>query len=110
MPEKLVSRIGDYELTEILEKDTNWCAVAFMSYGSIPCDHFKPEFESFAQGMKGVYCAEIIAEEHPSMCERLEVTEVPTTLILKGGKKFAAYVGPYSHEALTDRVKKLTKV
>lgn len=111
MTEKMVFRIADVELNEILDQSKalqdQWCAVSFVDIGSIPCDHFRPEFETFAQAMKGIYCAEIICDENPTITSKCQVIAVPTTVIFRGGKEVGRYEGPYSHEALKERVQNL---
>lgn len=113
MTEKMVFRIHDVELQEILDPEralqSQWAAVCFMDIGSIPCDHFKGEFETFAQAMKGIYCAEIVCDENPTITSKCGVVAVPTTLIFRGAKEVGRYEGPYSHEALKERVQTLMK-
>lgn len=113
MTEKMVFRIHDVELQEILDPERaltdQWSAVSFIDIGSIPCNHFKPEFETFAQAMKGIYCAEIVCDENPTITSKCGVIAIPTTLIFKGTKEVGRYEGPYSHETLKERVQNLMK-
>lgn len=111
MTEKLVSRIHDIELKELLRDDGTNCPsmVVFIAVGSIPCDHFKAEFETFSQARKDIFCAEILVEENPSIAERLGVTAVPETLLINRGKVLHHFEGPYSHEALKERVPQYLK-
>jgi len=97
--------IGDLELQEILDRDQSWALIAFTSWGSIPCNHFRPEFSALTgHFITKVYCAEINVEENPSVTDKLGVVAVPTTLLLRKGKEVARYEGPYSREALIERI------
>ena len=113
MAEKMVFQIHDIELIEILDKKLqrrqDWCAVAFLAAGSIPCVSFAAEFEIFAQQTKAVYCAEISVDENPNITAKCGVLAVPTTLILHAGVEKARYEGPYSARALLERVSELLK-
>ena len=101
---KLVSRIADIKLREVLDRDRGWSAILFFDFGSVPCEHFRPEFEMFARAMRAFYCAEIVCDENPTITSKCGVTAVPTTLILKGGKELGRYEGPYSYDSLKQRV------
>lgn len=75
--------------------------VAIVSAFSIPCDHFKHEFEGVQVPMAKY---QICADENPSAIQRLHASELPVTLFLKDGQEFARWAGPYSREALQERV------
>jgi thioredoxin-like negative regulator of GroEL len=97
--------IGDVELQEILDRDQSWALIFFSSWGSIPCKHFRPEFSAItSRFITAVYCAQINVEENPSIADKLGIVAVPTTLLLHKGKEWARYEGPYSHEALIERI------
>ena len=104
MVEKFVSRIGDIGVRELIQKDRGYSAVLFFDYHSIPCDHFRPEFQVFAKEMRMVFCAELVCDENPTITDELGVSAVPTTLLFKGGKELGRWEGPYSYEALKERV------
>jgi thioredoxin-like negative regulator of GroEL len=104
MSENLVHRIADIELRELIQKDRGYSAVLFFDYQSISCDHFQPEFHAFSEEMRLVFCAEIVCDENPTITDEHGVSAVPTTLLFKGGKEFGRWEGPYSREALKDRV------
>jgi len=102
--------ISDLELQEILDRDPSWAMIFFSCWGSVPCNHFRPEFSRLTDHfITTVYCAEINVEENPSIADRLGITAVPTTLLIHKGKEAARYEGPYSHEALIERVTPLLK-
>lgn len=75
--------------------------VAVVSAFSIPCDHFKPEFRGIQVPIAKY---EISLDENPSVAQRLSVSELPVTLFLRDGQEFARWAGPYSREALQERV------
>lgn len=100
--------IGDETLESVISKKGIWVLVAFMYYGSVPCRIFRREFARVGAyfGSK-IYSAEINAQENPSIAFRLSVTAVPTTLLLYNGLEKGRFEGPYSHEALIERIGKL---
>jgi thioredoxin-like negative regulator of GroEL len=103
-------RIGDVELQEILDRDQSWALIFFSCWGSIPCNHFRPEFSAITRHFTAtIYCAEINVEENPSIADKLQILAVPTTLLLHKGKELGRYEGPYSHEALIERITPLLK-
>jgi thioredoxin 1 len=101
----MVKDLNDTGLEErVLEAD-GLVAVAFLDYGSIPCDHFRPELEAVSDMMDGkVDFFKIDVTENPSITEELGVQAVPTLLIFREGDEIARYEGPYSREALNDRL------
>jgi len=102
--------IGDLGLQEILDRGSSWALVAFTSWGSIPCNHFRPEFCAIAGHFRAdIYCAEISMDENPSIADRLKIMAVPTTLLLHRGKEVRRFEGPYSQEALIKRVTRLLR-
>jgi thioredoxin-like negative regulator of GroEL len=109
MGEKLVHRISDIELREVIQKDRGYSAILFFDYRSIPCHHFKPEFQMFAEEMRLIFCGELVCDENPTVTDELGVSAVPTTLLFKGGKELGRWEGPYSHEALKERVVEVIK-
>jgi len=101
-----VAYINDRQLREILRQSLDWSAIAFVSYGSIPCDNFRPEFEALAETfMTNVFCGWLDVDENPTITEKLKVQAVPTTVLYKNGQELARYEGPYSREALDERVR-----
>ena|SRR3990172_6977849 len=105
-----INLIGDVELQEILDRDQSWALIFFSYYESIPCNHFRPEFSAITgHFITQVYCAEINVEENPSIADNLQIVAVPTTLLLHKGKELGRYEGPYSYEALIERITPLLK-
>lgn len=83
-------------------------AVAFLDYDSVPCDHFRPELDAVSEQLEEkVVFYKIDVTENPSITEELGVEAVPTLLIFREGKEIARYEGPYSREALGDRISQL---
>jgi len=83
-------------------------AVAFLDYDSLPCHHFRPELEAVSEQMEGkVDFYRIDVTENPWITEELGVEAVPTLLVFREGKEIARYEGPYSREALGDRLAQL---
>jgi thioredoxin 1 len=101
----MVKDLNDTGLEErVLEAD-GLLAVAFLDYGSIPCDHFRPELDAISETMDGkVGFYKIDVTENPSITEELGVQAVPTLLVFREGEEIARYEGPYSREALGDRI------
>jgi thioredoxin 1 len=104
----MVKDLNDTGLEErVLESDA-LVAVAFLDYGSIPCDHFRPELDAVAETLGGkVEFYKIDVSENPSITEELGVQAVPTLLVFREGEELARYEGPYSREALNDRLTQL---
>jgi thioredoxin-like negative regulator of GroEL len=102
---KLVSRLSDVYLEELLATDEGWLAIAFVEYGSIPCDHFLPEFRKYAGRVQTkIRCCTLDVTENPSPAIELKVHAVPTTLVFLKGVPKARYPGPYTMEALEERI------
>jgi thioredoxin 1 len=103
-----VRYVNDTQLEEILLKDSGWVIVALLDRCSIPCEHFWPEYKQFANGIAGkTRILRMDVSENPTITDQLGVVAVPTTLIFKNGDEEGRYEGPYSHEALEERVGKL---
>lgn len=96
--------INDTELEEILAKGKSWNAVVFLQTSSIPCEHFKPEFDAFSVARKDIFCGRLDVDENPSITDTCKVTAVPTVVLFWKGKEVGRWEGPYSHEALLQRV------
>ena len=101
----MVKDLNDTGLEQqVLEAD-GLVAVAFLDYGSIPCDHFRPELDAVSDTLDGkVQFFKIDVTENPSITEELGVQAVPTLLVFREGEEIARYEGPYSREALNDRI------
>ncbi len=75
-----------------------------MSYGSIPCDHFKPELDAMSLHYKTY---QLDVDENPHITEELGIKAVPTVVVYREGEEIARYEGPYSREALLERIRAL---
>jgi thioredoxin-like negative regulator of GroEL len=97
--------IGDLRLQEVLEHPNTWELITFTYYGSASCKHFRPEFTKLAYHFIDKMCAfEISAEENPTITDAFKVIAVPTTLLLHKGIEVNRFEGPYSSEALIERI------
>ena len=104
----MVKDLNDTGLEERVLESDGMLAVAFLDYGSIPCDHFRPELDAVSDTLDGkVQFFKIDVTENPSITEELGVQAVPTLLIFREGEEIARYEGPYSREALNDRITQL---
>lgn len=105
-----VAYVTDQGLEEILVEEDKWVVVCFYSRESIPCDHFEQEFEDYAVGAgPRTLCLRMDVDENPSICEELLIGSVPTTLLFREGEELARFEGPYSREALTERIGNIIK-
>jgi thioredoxin 1 len=103
--ESRVRHVNDTQLEQLLIEEPGWIVVALLDRGSIPCDHFWPEFKQYASNVKGkVRVLRLDVSENPTITEQLSVKVVPTTLVFHDGDEMARYEGPYSHESLQDRI------
>lgn len=101
----MVKRIMDTDLEDLLIKERKAFAVAFMSYTSIACDHFKPELAALPEAMLGrIDFYTIDADENPTIAGELGVEAVPTLVVYKDYEEVVRYEGPYSKEALKERL------
>jgi thioredoxin-like negative regulator of GroEL len=105
--------LNDIELEKRLEvgkgcKIQYWTGIAFLSTGSVPCEHFIPELYGIAEQMSDkMSFYQIDVDENPTFAEQQGVDAVPTLQIYRNGKVAAKYEGPYSREALMQRIKDL---
>lgn len=103
-----VKRINDRGLEELLVSEKGCFAVAFMSTTSIPCDHFLPELTAMPALMKHrIKFYHLDMEENPTITDEMEVLAAPTLLVFKGGEEVKKMEGPYSKEALKDRLEEV---
>jgi thioredoxin len=104
----MVKMLNDKELEKVLEGKGS-SLILFMSPFSIPCDHFKPEFEALTGLLKNLSFYRISQIENPGIAEELGVEAVPTTFLFKDGTLVAKWEGPYSKESLQGRVRDALK-
>lgn len=104
----MVKDLNDTGVEERVLESDGLVAVAFLDFGSIPCNHFRPELEAVASNLDGkVEFYRLDVTENPSITDDLGVQAVPTLLVFRDGEEIARYEGPYSREALTDRITQL---
>jgi len=96
--------VNDERLEEIIIEKEGPILVAFLSFVSIPCEHFKPEFVALDSLMKDVTFLVVDSDENPSICGVLNVNAVPTVLLYRGGTELGRWEGPYSKESLKQRI------
>jgi thioredoxin 1 len=104
----MVKDVNDQRLEERVLETDGLLAVAFLEYDSIPCNHFRPELDAVAEMLEGkVEFCRIYATENPTITLDLGVEAVPTLLIFRDGEEIARYEGPYSREAMNERISAL---
>jgi len=101
----MVKDLNDHGLEERVLESEGMVAVGFLDFCSIPCEHFRPELDAVADMLEGkLEFYKIDVTENPSITEELGVQAVPTLLIFRDGEEIARYEGPYSREALNERI------
>jgi len=101
----MVKELNDQGLEERVLESEGMVSVAFLDYGSIPCDHFRPELDAVSETLEGkLEFYKLDVSENPSITEELGVQAVPTLLVFRDGEEIARYEGPYSREALGERL------
>jgi thioredoxin 1 len=101
----MVKDLNDQGLEERVLESDGLVAVGFLDYGSIPCDHFRPELDSVSDTLgEKIEFYKLDVSENPSITEDLGVQAVPTLLVFRDGEEIARYEGPYSREALNERL------
>lgn len=101
-----VRDVSDAMLEERLLEAQGYVLVLFTSPFVIACDHFKPEYEALSELIEGdIEFLRIVSDEHPAMVEFLKIDAVPTTLLFKDLDEIRRFEGPYSKEALKERLK-----
>ena len=101
----MVKELNDQGLEERVLESDGLVAVAFLDYGSIPCDHFRPELDAVSETLEGkIEFCKLDVSENPSITDELGVQAVPTLLVFRDGEEIARYEGPYSREAMNERL------
>ena len=104
----MVKDLNDQGLEERVLESEGLVAVAFLDCSSIPCDHFRPELDAVSDTLDGkIEVYKIDVSENPSITDELGVQAVPTLLVFRDGEEVARYEGPYSREALNERLTNL---
>ena len=97
--------LNDCGLEERILNARGFLGIAFLSGNSVPCDHFRHEFEALADLLGnriGLFA--VSADENPTIAKDIGVQAFPTMLVFKDGDEVARYEGPYSREALSERL------
>ena len=96
---------NDIDAEVLIASRVGVTVISFLRYDVIACDHFKPELKVFAdKAANRVVVCWVNAEESPTLVEELNIKSVPTTLVFKDGDEVARFEGPYSREALAERI------
>ena len=104
----MVRDLNDQGLEEKVLESDGLVAVGFLDFCSIPCDHFRPELKAVAEMLDGkIDFFRIDVTENPTITDELGVQAVPTLLVFRDGEEVARYEGPYSREALNERLTNL---
>jgi len=104
----MVRDLNDQGLEERILESEGLVAVAFLDFCSIPCDHFRPELSAVSDMLDGkIEFFRIDVTENPTITDELGVQAVPTLLVFRDGEEVARYEGPYSREALNERLTNL---
>jgi thioredoxin 1 len=106
----MVRTINDHGFSEQVLEASGYVGVAFLDHFSIPCDHFRPELEALADQLgEKVRFYQVDATESPSLAEYVAIEAVPTLVLYRDGEECARYEGPYSREALQERIVSLMR-
>lgn len=104
MKKRAVPTINDLVLEDLLSRAPAF-AVAYVSHSSIPCDQFIAELNAMPEIMHhSLLFYHLDVDENPEATEIMKVFAVPTVVLYKNGLQIAKYEGPYSKEALKDRI------
>ncbi len=86
--------------------------VAYVQHGSYPCNHFLPEWEKLAKWAQSfARCHLVEMTENPSVGLALgkDVRAVPATDLFRGNQLLHRWEGPYTCEALQQRIRTVMK-
>jgi len=110
---QLVPTLNDSELERRItegktSKKPHWMGIAFLATRNIPCEHFMPELLSVAEQLEGKMAFyQLDVDENPTVTEEQDVEAVPTLQVYRNGERIKKYEGPYSKEALMERLRDL---
>lgn len=99
--------VGDEDLERLALGDKGVVAILFFDYTSQPCRLFRAEWNATAGNFPQVPFFEINVTENPGIAGELGICAVPTMLVMRNGTELRRFEGPYSREALSERVKLL---
>jgi thioredoxin-like negative regulator of GroEL len=99
---------SDQFVEERILNARGFVAAAFFGMFSTPSEHFLAEYAALSEslGDRMEFYA-VNADENPTITEDAQITSLPTTIVWKDASEVARYEGPYSREALNDRLAKL---
>lgn len=80
--------------------------VLFFDYCSVPCDLFRKEWNLLPDLISGIDFYELEVAENPGISKEIGIMAIPTTILFRDGVLIASYEGPYSKEALIERIQK----
>jgi thioredoxin 1 len=102
----MIRDANDYILEERLLESKNFVVVAFFLAESIPCRHFRPEFDALADMIPGnVEFWRVDVSENPEITDLLGIGAAPTTVLYRDSDEVRRFEGPYERVALRDRLK-----
>jgi thioredoxin-like negative regulator of GroEL len=102
--------VNDKGLETAIVETKGFLVTYFFQVESIPCTHYLPEFVGLSELLKDrATFVSIEVTENPTAAREHGVDCVPTTIIWLDGKDLARYEGPYSREALKNRILDLMK-
>ncbi len=104
---KTLHHVNDTDVEALITERVGITVVAFLRWDVIACDHFKPELQAFADKVSSrITVCWLSQEDHPTLSveQGIEDKSVPVTLVFKNGDEIARFKGPYSREALEDRI------
>lgn len=97
----MIRRVNDILLDTIITEADSWVLCAWITPQSIPCSHFRPEFEGLQAACPDDFVfLEIDAGEHPEFAEYMKIQAVPTMVVYRKLEEQARFEGPYSRERL----------
>lgn len=106
----MIRRVNDIKLEEYLCEVDGWIVCAWITPQSIPCDHFKPEFEGVEARMSSrILFVDIDAAEHEEYTAHMKIQAVPTTVVYFEGEEKKRFEGPYSKERIIQDLNLLMK-
>ena len=99
---------NDHAIEKTLLESDGVVVIAFLGCESRPCEHFKPELWPLAEQLGNrVIVLWTDVDENPTITEEMGVRAIPTVQVYRDGERLAMYEGPYSHEALIERIRAL---
>jgi thioredoxin-like negative regulator of GroEL len=98
--------ISDEGLDRYVLSGHGYAAVCFFDFTSEPCKKFRPEWLGLSELMPDLPVYELEAAENPGITRELGVLVAPTTVLFLDGTLLDRYEGPYTRQALMERIKR----